>query len=169
MSRDRRKHKGRADSGGYFGIPHRVLHSVNYRALSAHAIKLLIDVGGQFRGNNNGDLSAAWRIMQPRGWKSRDTLCRALRELLSRGMIEKTRQGGLNRCSLYAITWRAIDECQGKLEVRATKVPSGKWNEPQPSTLVKQNASTAIGSHRHGGRASAQTEMPASPRQACQS
>lgn len=133
--------------------------SPNYRELSAHAVKLLNDLGLQFRGANNGDLSAAWKLMQPRGWRSRDTLGRALAELLHFGLIEKTRQGGLNHCSLYALTWLAIDECKGKLDVSATAVASGKWKEskpPRPKPERKNAASNTTGvSDRHDPRVSA--------------
>jgi hypothetical protein len=137
--------------------------SPNYRALSAHAVKLLNDLGLQFRGANNGDLSAAWKIMQLRGWRSRDTLGRALAELLHFGLIEKTRQGGLNHCSLYALTWHAIDECHRKLDVSATRVASGLWKTPQlPIPKRKNTTSNTTGvSDRHDGRA-----RPT--RQACQ-
>ena len=30
---------------------------------------------------------------------------------------------------LYAVTFLAIDECGGKLDVAATRVPSGKWKK----------------------------------------
>lgn len=132
MSASRLKIKGRAEGGGYLRLPHAVMESPNYRALSAHAVKLLLDLGLQFRGANNGDLAAAWKLMQARGWRSRDTLGRALAELLHFGLIEKTRQGGLNQCSLFALTWLAIDECRSKLDVRATAVASGHWKAPQP-------------------------------------
>jgi|SRR6185437_6135565 len=165
MSLSRRKTTGRAEGGGYFKLPHAVMESPNYRSLSPHARMLLNDVGLQFRGANNGDLSAAWKLMQPRGWRSRDTLGRALAELLHFGMIEKTRQGGLNHCSLFALTWQPVDECRNKLDVPATRVASGLWNKPQPPMpkRKRKNAtpSTTGVSDRHGIRASA-------TRQACQ-
>lgn len=167
MSASRRKVTGRAESGGYFKQPHAVMQSPNYLALSAHARMLLGDIGLQFRGSNNGDLSAAWKLMQPRGWRSRDTLGRALAELLHFGMIEKTRQGGLNHCSLFALTWQPIDTCGNKLDVPATRVASGLWKIPQPPMpprkRKRQNAtpSTTGVPDRHGRRVS-------STRQACQ-
>jgi hypothetical protein len=129
MLRRRLPYKGRADSQGFLALPHAVLASLSYKRLSAHAVKLLCDIGGQFRGNNNGDLCATWSVMQRLGWRSRDTLSRALRELLESGLIELTRQGGKNRCNLYALTWRAIDECKGKLDVLPTCKPSGLWKQ----------------------------------------
>lgn len=156
MTRCRVRMTGRREGGSYYSLPHAVMQSPNYLALSAHAVKLLNDLGLQYRGSNNGDLSAAWKIMQPRRWRSRDTLCRALAELLHYGLIEKTRQGGLNHCSLYALTWCAIDECSGKLEVPATTVASGRWKiaqPPMPRPVRKNAAPNTVGVLvRHGGR-----------------
>lgn len=138
--RSRRKHKGRSEGGGFIAIPHAVMDSPNYCALSGSAVKLLCDLRRQFTGSNNGDLSAAWGIMRRRGWKSRDTLQRATAELVVRGMIEKTRQGGLHCCNLFALTWHAIDDCGGKLEVTATHVPSRLWKR-RCESAENQNAS----------------------------
>jgi hypothetical protein len=46
---------------------------------------------------------------------------------LAHGFIEQTRQGGKNQCSLYAVTWLAIDECNGKLDVNPTRAASNLW------------------------------------------
>jgi hypothetical protein len=98
-----------------------------YITLTSKAVRLLLELAMQYNGYNNGDLSAAWSIMRGRGWNSRDTLFRAERELLSHCLIIKTRQGGKNRCNLYALTWQAIDECGGKLDACATRTPPGSW------------------------------------------
>ena len=173
MARTRRKIVGRGDGGSFFALPNAVLDSSNYRMLSAQAVKLLCDLGGQYRGTNNGDLSATWRLMHARGWKSRDTLGHALAELLHFGLIERTRQGGLHRCNLYALTWHPIDECKGKLDCAPTRVPSGKWRQPQvamPKPERKNRApSTAGVSIRHGGRVNSPRIVELSTRQACQS
>jgi hypothetical protein len=151
--------KGRADNGWFFRMPVAVLDSDNYKALSFKARALLLDLGAQFRGANNGDLAAAWSVMRRRGWKSKDTLQRALKELLAAGMIEQTRWGGLHCCSLYAFTWLPIDECGGKLDVAGTKIASQAWRKsdfaaraektrspPQPSGRTAPPAVVASGS-----------------------
>lgn len=127
MARTREKFKARRDSGWFFRMPVEVLDSRTYCALSFKARALLLDLGAQYRGNNNGDLAAPWSWMRKRGWVSKDTLHRALKELLETGMIELTRQGGLHCPSLYAVTWLGIDECSGKLDIKANPVPSGLW------------------------------------------
>ncbi len=173
MGRTRRKIVGRSDSGGFFALPHAVLDSPNFRMLSAHAVKLLCDLGRQFRGTNNGDLSAAWRLMHARGWRSRDTLCHALAELQHFGLIERTRQGGLHQCSLYALTWKAIDDCKGKLDCAPTRVPSGKWQQTQatmPKPERKNRAPSPTGvSVRHAPRVNSIRFTEPSTRPACQS
>lgn len=157
MTRQRWKHTGRSESGGFFKLPHAVMDSPSYRSLSGSAVKLLNDLGRQYRGHNNGDLSAAWKVLRMRGWKSRDTITRALAELLELGLIEKTRQGGLHLCSLYALTWQAIDECGGKLDVPATRVASGLWKQPQHpnenASASTESVSTRPGIRVYGSKA----------------
>jgi len=115
-------------------LPYVVLRSASWALLSGHAVKLLTDLLAQYRGDNNGDLAAAWTIMAARGWRSRDTLYKALTALLDGGWIIVSRQGGRHQATLYAVTFFAIDDCKGKLDINATGSPSGEWkkNEPLP-------------------------------------
>ena len=135
MKQKRRRLKGRSDIGRFLAIPLQVLASAAYLSLSAYARSLLVDIAMQFNGRNNGDLCAAWSQMEKRGWRSRDTLTKSLRQLLDTGFIVKTRQGGKGnfngrrKATLYAITWKGIDECKGKLDVPANPVPSNNWKK----------------------------------------
>lgn len=132
--------RGRREEGSFVSLPHQLLDCSNYLCLSAHAVKLLLDIYAQYRGNNNGDLAAPWSKMQPRGWRSRDTLGKALRELEAYGMIERTRHGGEGRAgrkatTLWAITWKAVDDCDGKLDISA-RPASGRWRQAPETALV---------------------------------
>ena len=127
--RDRRKFKGRQESGTFMQVPTAVLMSQNFLSLSHKAKALLLDIGARYNGHNNGDLAAPWSWMQARGWRSKDTLHKAIKELLQAGMIELTRQGGLHGPSLYAFTWKQIDECKAHPEITPTRVASGKWGQ----------------------------------------
>ena len=122
---------GRKPSHTFVMLQHRIIDSANFHALSGKAVKLLLDIARQYNGNNNGDLQAAWTLMSKCGWRSKETLHNAIKELLHFGMIEKTRQGSLNQCSLYALSWCAIDECKGKLEIAPTRLPSNLWMIPK--------------------------------------
>lgn len=161
--RSRRRHVGRSESGGYFALPHAVMASPAYLRLSHHAVALLNNLGAQYRGRNNGDLSAAWSVMQALGWKSRDTLRKALEELLAAGLIEKTRQGGKRVCCLYALTWHPIDECGGKLDCAPTRVASSLWRQGASQKIVD----TAGVLSRHGGRVKGPAEAASLTRHAC--
>jgi predicted transcriptional regulator len=64
-----------------------------------------------YNGKNNGDLSASFKNMKAKGWRSETTLSKALNQLLEYGFLVKTRQGGLNNtCNLYGLTWKQIDQ-----------------------------------------------------------
>ncbi len=127
MPISRIKAKGRQESGSFIAIPHAVLEHANYARLRPRAVKLLLDLYVQYRGTNNGDLCAAWSIMKKRGWSSRDQLQKAKRELLDTGWIVLTRQGGRHLACLYAVTFKPIDECNGKLDIRSTRTALGYW------------------------------------------
>ena len=116
-------------------LPFAVIRSQGFARLSAHAVKLVIDLLAQYKGDNNGDLCAAWTIMQGRGWKSKETLNKALKELKEGHWVEVTRQGGRHKASLYGLTFYAVDDCNGKLDVRSTSSPRSTWkkNEPLPA------------------------------------
>ncbi|WP_347987334.1 hypothetical protein [Methylomonas sp. AM2-LC] len=128
------KHPKRSEIRSYSAKPHHIFKP-NFAAgtpspaavLSHKAAHLLDNLVAQLNGKNNGDVSAAPKIMELFGWKSRGSISDALTENLAYGFIELTRQGGRNQCSLYAVTWLPIDECKGKLDVKPTNVASNLW------------------------------------------
>ena len=133
MSAKRRiREKGRRTEGGFSSLPHAVTASSNWRKASGNAIKLVIDLVRQFNGRNNGDLCASYSLLKKWGWRSADTLNNAIKEAIHYGLIIKTRQGGLNKANLFAVTWHAIDDCKGKLDVMPTVVPPRSWQEDKP-------------------------------------
>jgi hypothetical protein len=132
MSRSYEKSKGRKESGSFLAIPHTVLNSPNFHHMTHKAKAMLLDLGAQYKGKNNGDLSATWNQLKPKGWRSKATITAALNELEYYGFIVKSRQGGRRQCSLYALTWRSIDECNRKTEIPATNVASNDWKEHKP-------------------------------------
>ena len=96
--------------GRFFALPHHVLKSEEWVALPSSAKGLLLDVGVQLNGSNNGDLSIAFKLMQPRGWSSETTLHKAKRALLDGGFLYETRKGQRpNLCSLFALAWLPLN------------------------------------------------------------
>ena len=124
------KHRpGRAKCPPFVRLEKRDLNSSQWHALSPKAVKMFIYLASQYNGRNNGDISAAWSTMRERGWRSKGTLHAALAELVDTGWIRKTRQGGKNRCSLYAVEIHPIDSCNGKHDARPTTKAPNSWRE----------------------------------------
>lgn len=116
------------DGGRFVAIPTCVLESNAWIDASPYAVKLLLDLLAQYRGNNNGDLCAAWKLMKRRGWRSEATLHKAKQELLALGLIAETRKGARpNKASLYGVTWAELDECDGKLDISPQAFPRGAY------------------------------------------
>ena len=131
----RRRITGRQTTNSFLSLPHHVLNHENFRCLSPRATKLAIDIAAQYRGSNNGDLSATLSLMRDRGWNSSDQLDKAKKELVGKDVIRVARQGGLNKCNLYALTWFPIDECNCKLDIASTRTAPVDWKigSPDPS------------------------------------
>ena len=143
MSKKRYKaHADKREPGSFVALPHVVLRSKEFSNLSPFALKLLMDLLTQYQGDNNGDLCAAWTVMAARGWRSRDSLGKGLRELRDADFLVVTRQGGRHKASLYALTFYDIDWCAGKLDIQApTSRFKGLWRKvpvtvAPPSTVV---------------------------------
>lgn len=120
--------RDKRDSGGFVAIPLAVLQSVALSQASAHAKALFLDLCAQLRADNNGDLSACWRFMQPRGWASQHTLQKAKKELVERGLIVETRKGARPNKAIgdlkLSLTWPLSRDCaqwRGPGECRHTK------------------------------------------------
>jgi len=151
--RDRYKDaKNKRDSGTFITLPLCVLNGAAYLGLSSHARMLLLDLAAQYRGNNNGDLCAAFSMMKVRGWKSTHTLLAAKLALIEAGLIVETRKGACpSKASLYALTWHSIDDCGGKLDIKPQsfqrsayklkdKAPSlNEMNEKSPHLMPYQH------------------------------
>jgi hypothetical protein len=119
----RSKHKQKAS---FAGIPRIVMECPDYTNLSSNAIRLLVELAYSYKGGNNGDLCPAWTLMKERGFRSKATLTRVIKELVAAEMIMLTRQGQFirNKAGLYALTWASIDECSGKyLDESPTRTP----------------------------------------------
>ena len=100
--------KNRASTSGFTKLPYVVQDSPNFGKLTGSAIKLLLELIRQHRPHNNGRLIAAWSYLRERGWGAPLTIHRALKELEYYGFIIKTRQGGKNKFSFFALSWMQI-------------------------------------------------------------
>lgn len=105
-----RRNKGSKYSEPFVGFVRSVLDSNSLQDLSPHACKLLFEIARQYKGDNNGNLTAAWTILKKRGWRSKSTLYRCKKELIERGLVYMTRKGHYpSTTELLALTWFALN------------------------------------------------------------
>ena len=100
----RKRERGRATAGRFVSIPHVVLESSSFINLRPRAVKLLLDVAFQLDGRNNGNLTVAWTFMKARGWSSKDTLSKAVQDLIEANLIVKTRTGRFMNSGAHVIS-----------------------------------------------------------------
>lgn len=117
------------DGTRFVVLPHVVLDSPAYRRASHTARSLLVDVALQLNGANNGRLVVCARYMEPRGWKSKDTIWRAVRELVDLGLLVETRKGRRpNVAAWFAVTWTSLQVVDG-LDIDPKKFPRGAYSD----------------------------------------
>ncbi|UHC82754.1 hypothetical protein LS633_02655 [Pseudomonas sp. NIBR-H-19] len=124
--------------------------SANFRALGPWSRCVLLELMMQYRGKNNGNLSATRTMAKEWGIASDNTLRKALTELEAGGWIIQTRSSVFSRhgarCALYALSWFALDECPGKnLEIGPTRTP--------PRTIRSLTNSTSFDAENAHGTA----------------
>lgn len=143
MTKKIKKHNSNFE-GPFVAIPKNLLNSVAYRNLNHHAQALFIYMSAIFNGSNNGDISATFKYMKKYGWRSSSTLHDAKEDLKKWGLIIETRQGGKNKCSLYAVTYRNIDFCGGKIDINPTTHALNTWKKFEPLPDIKQSQNKVI-------------------------
>jgi hypothetical protein len=93
----------------FVSFPHIMLTHPAFLDLSPVAHKTLNYLASQNKRYNNGDLDISENNAKKRGLgMSAASLRRGAKELLEAGFIELTRQGGRNKCNLYALSWYDI-------------------------------------------------------------
>lgn len=135
------------DGKAAFVIPMTLLRHPNMVNLSPYGHKLIMDLGKQYTGFNNGYLCASWSLMEDQGWRSSATLHKAMLECEYYGLIVRTQHGGLNKPNLHGFTWRKIDEKQDRpLLIYPGSAPSNAWKEIREKFVFE--ASKRSQSHR---------------------
>lgn len=126
------KQKNRRKIPTFAQLRHDLLDSENWRAAKPNTKCLVLELLRQYNGFNNGDLSISYAYLKRRGWRSQNTLNKAIQEAIHLNLIVKTRQGGLyNTPCLYAVTWLNIDHCKGKMDLQSpTKTALNTWKIP---------------------------------------
>ena len=113
--------------GGYSGIPWIVLDSQSFMGATDKAKSLLFALMRQHNGHNNGHLHLAKGWLSKQGWTCDESNRKAKRELIERGLIIHTKQGGLNMgADLYALTWHEISNYVG-LDIKPKDYRKGAY------------------------------------------
>jgi hypothetical protein len=120
----------------FASVFHRVYLSENHRLLTLKARVLLLDLGYQYRGGNNGtlvlcphvrDMKDGFTLLERTGL-SEASVYRAAAELEVAGMIVCTRRGDFSgRPSRFALTWEPVDETVIVYDRRLPVDDSLKW------------------------------------------
>lgn len=119
-------------SGTFAAVPHRLLDSVAFMGASHRARSLLFELLRQHNGINNGRLQLTRPYLAERGWRSSDQIRKAEAELIERGLIVKTKQGGLNHGpNWFALSWLAISDFRG-LDIQASGYSQGAYSLLDP-------------------------------------
>lgn len=124
----RAKLTGKGGAASFISLHHYVLNSDEFAALTGNELRMLMELARQYKGNNNGALTAMREQLVARGWKSHQTIDVQLAKLERKGWIVKTRQGGKRiGCTLYAVTIWPVDACGGKHQWPVEHKASHLW------------------------------------------
>lgn len=127
-----RRHPKSKSSGGRFArLPLSLMGHPAVQTLTHAMFRVLTLLAAAYNGHNNGALGVTANQAKQAGGISRATLYGALRELESRGLIEKTYEASRipPRPTMYAVTWLAIDDTDYS---KATKHPSHAYRDWKP-------------------------------------
>lgn len=129
------RNKGRKERGRFMGVSFTVLDSPAFLTLPPLARALYFDLRRQFYGaTNNGLIAATETELKRYGW-ARSTVKKYLPQLIERGLIEQTRQGGIaymsKICSLYAFTdYDTVDAPTKNVKGKRASLAYRDWKTP---------------------------------------
>ncbi len=83
-----------------------MLNTDAWKALSAPARAVYVQIGSRYNGSNNGRLACSVRDAAKECSIAINTASLAFKELVELGFIEETRHGGLSRKTRIASEWR---------------------------------------------------------------
>jgi hypothetical protein len=96
--------KGR-NKDRYVGLPHRLLDSPAFLALTPHAATLYLYLERRYNGFNNGEISLSCREGAKKLKSCKDTASKAFKELIATGFIKVTVESAFNMKQRKARRW----------------------------------------------------------------
>jgi len=95
----------RAFTPPHVRIYNRQMQSIAWKHLTGSAVKVLMTLASFEKGANNGEFFMSVRSGAERSGLSKDTVNRALHELMGKGFIYCTERGGFSRKTPHAACW----------------------------------------------------------------
>ena len=139
MARKKQNKRLETISGGYSAIPHSVLDSLAFTGASDKAKALLFALMRQHNGANNGRLHLSSKWLAKQGYTCPAINIKTRKELLARGLIVQTLQGGLNMgADWFALTWLEISNFVG-LDLTLATYQRGKYLLCQLARTARRN------------------------------
>ena len=148
--RDRERHDR------YFQVHHYMMRTDAWRALSAPARAIYVQIGFRYDGSNNGKIAYSVRDAASECNVHRDTAARAFKELVDLGFVEETRHGALSRKTRVASEWRLTAfkcDLTGALKTclfmqRATRARASRQSRSRSPRLSQTSASPVLNEGR---------------------
>ena len=131
----------------YAAIEHRVIDSPAFADLTFSARSLLTLLTRQLTKSNNGHLQATHSYLCKFGF-SENTITRGIRELISHGMIYRSRSGGFHQgAAQYAVTWLSITNRQ---DIYLQNFQPCAWRDWQPKEEKSPPPNLRTSSRKNG-------------------
>ena len=112
----------------YAAVEHRVIDSPAFADLKPTAQALLLLVARQLTKDNNGHLQASFKWCKRYGIGSEHTLRTSIADLISHGLLYRTRSHGANGAwAKYAVTWLPIKQRDGLFLASFTSCAWREW------------------------------------------
>jgi hypothetical protein len=128
-------------------LPLSVMISEAFKTLPAGYQRVLWLLAAQYDGTNNGDLALTRKQAAHFGLNNERHRSNGLRELEARGLIEKTRQGGIAAGTkfptLWALTFHSIQHREGR-KLDAVRLPTNAWRQFQDTHVASSTTRTQL-------------------------
>jgi hypothetical protein len=148
----RKKRAPEQVQGAFLAMPHSVLDSVAFTALPGLAKALLLELGRQLNGSNNGHLHASQAYLGRRGWTSHRQIAKHLQALVDHGLVVETHKGGLNiGPTRYAVTWLPVSDYSG-LDIAHGSFAPGAWRRLGSIEIASASPTVGAVNARRGSK-----------------
>jgi DNA-binding transcriptional MocR family regulator len=143
----RHNRTGRSTTERFVSLPHYMLRSSAWQALSPVACKVFIQLAALYNGANNGRLALSARNAAEHVRCSKNTAARALSELTTKGFIDRVTRGHFDRKTPHAAGYRlTLYPCHCSGERASKRFMS--WRPPEEKICSRSYQRDSRSYHR---------------------